>query len=71
MELRPDTPITESQWRISTRCNGGNCVQVAILNGMVAIRDSKNPAQGMQFYSREEWRRFVASVKAGSYDLSQ
>ncbi|MEV4459756.1 DUF397 domain-containing protein [Microbispora sp. NPDC004025] len=71
MELPPDTRITESQWRISTRCNGGNCVQVAILDGMVALRDSKNPGHGVLLYSPEEWRRFVASAKAGGYDRPQ
>ena len=58
-----------SEWRTSSRCTGGDCVQVAFTGDGVAMRDSKNPERGSLFYSRDEWRAFVAMTKAGLHDL--
>ena len=56
------------QWRISASCGGGNCVQVARHEDSIAIRDSKNPDQGVQSYTIDEWREFVTGVKRGDFD---
>lgn len=48
----------------------GNCVEVAPLdNGGRAVRDSKNPTSGTQFYTASEWSAFIAAVKAGEFGL--
>jgi hypothetical protein len=37
--------LSEARWRKSTRSGEGNCVEVADnLPGVVAVRDSKDPA---------------------------
>lgn len=61
------TPISE--WRTSSRCTGGECVEVAFAGGGVALRDSKNREQGILLYSADAWRAFVADVKTGRHDL--
>ena len=46
--MNPTAPadLSAATWRKSTRSSGGggNCVEVAHLPGLIAIRDSKNPA---------------------------
>lgn len=58
----------ETEWRSSASCGAGNCVQVAKLEGAIAIRDSKNPERGTQVYTIDEWHEFVAGVKRGDFD---
>lgn len=46
------------------------CVEVAeTADGGRAIRDSKNPQGGMQFYSADEWSAFIKGVKLGEFDI--
>lgn len=71
MEISPDVSIPELKWQRSSRCGGGNCVEVAFMPGRVAVRDSKNPGRGILLYSHDEWRDFVSGVKAGTDYLAR
>ncbi|MEU7938860.1 DUF397 domain-containing protein [Microbispora bryophytorum] len=71
MKLSDELPATEPEWRISSRCSGGNCVQFSQVNGGIALRDSKNPNAGTLFYSAQEWHAFLAAAKAGAYDVTK
>ncbi|MFF4078319.1 DUF397 domain-containing protein [Streptomyces sp. NPDC001777] len=43
---------------------GGNCVEGARLDGRVmAVRDSKDPGQGVCVFPAAAWRAFVDGVK--------
>jgi predicted secreted Zn-dependent protease len=55
-------------WRTSGRCGTGACVEVAQDVKAIYLRDSKDPAALLAF-SHEEWKSFVAGVKAGEFDL--
>jgi len=60
-------------WRTSSQsgANGGGCVEVAQLPAaVVAVRDSKDPDGPKPAFSPQEWRAFVAGVKAGEFGLS-
>lgn len=57
-------PVT---WRKSSFCQGGECVEVGALDGMVLVRDSKEPEHVLT-YSGEEFRAFALAIKAGEYD---
>lgn len=46
----------------------GTCVEVALLDRMVAIRDPKNLEQAPLYFNQEEWRVFIAGVKKGEFD---
>lgn len=65
--------ISDVIWR---KCSysgsgGGNCVEVAqVPDPAVALRDSKNPDGPQLVFTPDEWRAFVAGVKAGEFDLS-
>jgi hypothetical protein len=60
--------LTGATWRKSSYsgANGGNCVEVAgNLPGVVAVRDSKDPAGPAVLFSPAAWRAFTAGIKAG------
>jgi Domain of unknown function (DUF397) len=55
-------------WRQSSFCLGSGCVEVAVSDDCVGVRDSKVSGGAALSFDREEWRVFVAGVKAGEFD---
>ena len=55
-------------WRRSTLCADAGCVEVARRDGVIAVRDSKDPGSGALSYTPAEWAAFIAGVKAGEFD---
>ena len=65
--------VDRAQWRKSSYSggNGGACVEVAVLlDGTMAVRDSKDPAGPRLAFAADDWAAFTASVKAGEFDLT-
>jgi predicted secreted Zn-dependent protease len=59
----------ELAWRKAQISAGnGACVEAAPLNGMVAVRDSKNPTGPILTYTAAEWRAFLDGAKKGEFD---
>ncbi len=54
-------------WRRSTRCVGGDCLEVLIEHEGVSVRDSKDLAAGVLCFSRYEWARFVVDVREDAF----
>ncbi|MET8461835.1 DUF397 domain-containing protein [Micromonospora zamorensis] len=60
--------LTGARWRKSTRSgdNGGNCVEVTDnLPGLVAVRDSKDPAGPALTFTPVAWTNFVRATRSG------
>lgn len=57
-----------SEWRRSTRCDSGTCVEVANDEGQVQIRDGKRPEGGVIVLKPETFSEFIAGIKAGVFD---
>ncbi|GIJ80580.1 protein of unknown function [Micromonospora phaseoli] len=58
--------LSNARWRKSTRSgtSGGDCVEVADnLAGVIAVRDSKDPAGPVLAFAPAAWRSFVGSTK--------
>jgi uncharacterized protein DUF397 len=56
-------------WRKAQRSVGnGACVELAPVNGMVAMRDSKDPDSPVLMYTAAEWHAFLHGAKAGEFD---
>jgi hypothetical protein len=65
------TDLSQADWRKATASqNNGGCVEVAAnLPGIVAVRDSKRPADGAHVVSRAAFADFIADARSGRYDL--
>ncbi|PVC91667.1 DUF397 domain-containing protein [Streptomyces sp. CS014] len=60
------TPFERSSY--SSGGQGTECVEVAhTADGGRAVRDSKDPAAGLQFYGPDHWAAFIDGVKAGTF----
>ncbi|MDV6011829.1 DUF397 domain-containing protein [Haloechinothrix sp. LS1_15] len=62
--------LAQARWRRSSRTNngGGNCVELALLPGGTAVRDSKDRAGGTLTVPPSAWRAFHSAVVAGRVD---
>ena len=65
-----DVDLIDAQWFKSSYSGGNsdNCVEVAFVDGAVAVRDSKDRDGGTQVYTAAEWQAFLAGVKAGQFE---
>jgi hypothetical protein len=63
--------LTHAQWQKSSRSgpNCDNCVEVAFVDGAIAVRDSKRPDGPVLLFTQEEWDAFVWGAKDGEFDL--
>jgi hypothetical protein len=66
----PDTAWKSAAWHKSSKSGTNSCVEVAILQGRVAVRDSKDRDGGMLFFTLSEWNAFIGGVREGEFDLS-
>jgi Domain of unknown function (DUF397) len=58
--------LSRAQWRKSSYSgNTGNCVQVAVTESVVGIRDSKDPDGPDLVVTHQEWRGLVQTIKTG------
>ncbi len=64
--------LSRAAWQKSSHSgsNGGQCVEVARnLPGVVAVRDSKDPAGPSLLVTTGEWRAFLDGVRRGGFGL--
>ncbi|MFE2958029.1 DUF397 domain-containing protein [Nocardia tengchongensis] len=64
-----DRRLAGAEWFKSTRSAGNSeCVEVAFLDeGLVGIRDSKNPTGPTLVFSPHEWDSFTAAMMDGEF----
>ncbi|MQA05007.1 MAG: DUF397 domain-containing protein [Streptosporangiales bacterium] len=62
-----DVDLTNATWRKSSFSNPHNCVEVALIAGGVAVRDSTNPQGDPLVFDNAEWRAFVRGAAAGEF----
>jgi hypothetical protein len=63
--------LTDAVWQKSTRSGpvSDNCVEIAFVDGAVAMRDSKHPEGPVLLFTAEEWDAFVEGAKDGEFDV--
>jgi hypothetical protein len=64
----PQHPHSTARWRVSSFSDGMNCVEVAAIDGGIAVRDSKDPAGPVLHFTRGEILAFLQGAKAGEFD---
>ena len=61
--------LTAAAWRTSTFCDLNGCVEVALLDNQVAVRDAKDKSSPILLFTASEWVAFTSGVRAGEFDL--
>lgn len=61
-----DSEFTKS---IISQYSSNRCVQVAIRDEVVGLRDSKDLGKTTLTFTVDEWRAFIDGAKAGEFDV--
>lgn len=63
--------LGNARWRKSTKSenSGGNCVSIALIGNLGAIRNTNTPDGGVVIVPRRELEAFIRAAKTGEYDL--
>ena len=67
---RPD--FSKARWRKSNTSGDGGCVEVAYVEGVIGVRDTKDNGRGsVLMFNEVEWNAFLAGAGAGEFDISR
>lgn len=58
------------KWVKSSHGCANGCVEVAIVDGMIAVCHSKDPYGPMLLFTPAEWEAFLAGVRDGEFRAS-
>jgi hypothetical protein len=61
--------FSNAVWHKSTRSGASGCVEVATLERVVGVRDSKDRQGAVLVFRHDEWNAFLAGVRDGEFDL--
>ena len=61
--------LSSAQWRKSSWSGDNGCVEVAFIEGKVALRDSKDKSGPVLMFSAHEWSAFLSGALDGEFDL--
>ncbi len=64
----PEDNRADLRWHKSSRSGGDNCVLVAVTNGRVYVRDSKDLDGPILSFAGSAWDGFLDDVRAGGFD---
>lgn len=69
--MDPLTDLSQVQWRKGSRSSstGSDCVEVATIGDVVAVRDSKLPEGAPVFTDRRTWRELTQRAAGGEFDV--
>ncbi|GLW32973.1 DUF397 domain-containing protein [Actinoplanes regularis] len=67
---RPD--FSSAKWRKSNTSGDGGCVEVAHVDGVIGVRDTKDNGTGpILMFNEREWTAFLAGSRNGEFNLDQ
>ena len=61
--------FSNAVWHKSTRSGSAGCVEVATLERVVGVRDSKDRQGPVLVFRFDEWSAFLAGVREREFDL--
>ena len=60
----------KARWRKSTISDSGACVEVASVDGIVGVRDTKANGTGPVLeFNRKEWEAFLGGIDNGEFTM--
>lgn len=65
---RPDLDLSQAEWQSSSQ--GVGDVQIAFVEGYIAMRNRRSPEIPALIFSPAEWRAFVLDARDGEFDLT-
>jgi hypothetical protein len=60
--------LSSAVWRKSTFSGTNGCVEVAFVQGRVAVRDSKDRGGPVLVFTAHEWEAFLSGARSGEFD---
>ncbi|MFF2654171.1 DUF397 domain-containing protein [Streptomyces sp. NPDC058045] len=65
---KPDLDLSNADWRSTS--GGRGEVQIAFVEGFIALRNGGHPHSPSLIFAPDEWGAFVLGARAGEFDLT-
>jgi Domain of unknown function (DUF397) len=65
---KPDLDLSNAEWKSSSRGRGD--VQIAFIEGFIAMRNSGRPESPSLIFTPAEWGAFMSDARQGEFDLT-
>ncbi|MDX2643899.1 DUF397 domain-containing protein [Streptomyces sp. NBC_00510] len=65
---KPQLDLANATWQSSSQGTGD--VQIAFVEGYIAMRDGRSPEGPSLIFTPAEWRAFVLGARDGEFDLT-
>lgn len=65
---KPDLDLSNAQWTSGSQ--GAGDVQIAFVEGFIAMRNAGKPGSPSIVFTPAEWRAFVVNAREGEFDLT-
>lgn len=65
---KPELDLSTADWQSSGR--GAGDVQIAFVEGFIAMRSAASPGTPSLIFNPAEWRAFVLNASEGAFDLT-
>lgn len=64
----PELDLSRAEWRSGSQ--GVGDVEIAFVEGFIAMRNGRRPEVPSLVFSPAEWRAFVVNARDGEFDLT-
>ncbi|MDJ1137143.1 DUF397 domain-containing protein [Streptomyces iconiensis] len=65
---QPELDLSRAQWQSGSRGTGD--VEIAFVEGFIAMRHARKPEGPALIFNPQEWRAFVRGAREGDFDLT-
>ncbi|MGW7368653.1 DUF397 domain-containing protein [Streptomyces sp. NPDC054841] len=65
---KPDLDLSQANWQSGSQ--GAGDVQIAFVEGFIAMRNGARPESPSLIFTPGEWRAFVLNAREGEFDLT-
>jgi hypothetical protein len=65
---KPDLDLSGADWQSGGK--GAGDVQIAFVEGFIAMRSASSPGTPSLIFNPAEWRAFVLNARNGAFDLT-